>query len=388
MCIHPKEGRIKMNIFGFYKKTALFTLILLLLGISLIHEVYASSGLWENLPGPGAVLPAFTVAAPVQPAYRSYLNLDKETTIKPGEMNVDLWLIEVFNVYCAACNRMAPYMSELHAKIEKDPELKGKVKMIGIGAGNDIWDIDEYTDRYSYPIVPDEDYVFHNLVGQPPTPFLLFAKPYGQGRLLVVDSHLGVIEDSDKLLSLVKKAFKTEVSEIAPSEAKELKKAGGELVMPIPEDELMEKVRQSLTSTEEIENDIKKISLPGLGTVYMGFTKKSKKPIFARVVARKIPCEDCHDVFYIYSFDHKGRFLRFIPIAIFKYGNEEWDEEDIAKIQNRFEGKSLLKEIPFNTKLDAVSSATISSELIFDSIGKTKQVIDKLIELGHIRKSE
>lgn len=370
----------------FNKKTALFPVILLFVGFSLIAGKGASAGLWDNLPGPGTVLPAFTVAAPVDAAYRSYLNLDKEKTFQPGEMKVEMILIEVFNVYCAACNYMAPYMSELHAKIEKDVELRGKVKMMGIGAGNDIWDIDEYSDKYSFPIIPDEDYDFHNLVGQPPTPFLLFTKPYGQGRLLVVDSHLGKLEDSDRLLSLVKKAFKAEISEIAAaSGTEEFKQPPPDLPLPIPENELLIKVRQSLSAAGAVGDDLEMIPLPGLGTVYRGFVRESKKPVFARVVARKIPCTDCHDVFYIYSFDHEGTFLHFVPISISKWGNEEWDEADIAKIQDHFEGRSLLEEIPFHSEVDAVSSATISSELIFDSIGKTKQVFEKLIELGYMK---
>lgn len=373
----------------FYKKTAVFPAILIFLGIHLIAGNRASAGMWDNLPHPGTVLPEFTVAAPVNPAYRLYLNLDKEKTFQPGKMNVELLLIEVFNVYCAACNYMAPYMSDLHAKIEKDDALRGKVKMMGIGAGNDIWDIDEYSDKYSFPIVPDDDYDFHNLVGQPPTPFLLFTKPYGQGRLLVVDTHLGTLEDSDKLLSLVKKAFRTEVSEITTaSGAEELKRPSPDLVIPLPERELMEKVRQSLSAAGTVTGDLERINLPGLGTVYRGFIRESEDPVFARVVARKIPCSDCHDVFYVYSFDHEGTFLQFIPISISKRGNEEWDEEDIAKIQDRFEGKSLLKAIPFNAKVDAISSATISSELIYDSMGKTKQVFEKLIELGYIKENE
>ncbi len=372
---------------GLKKIIIALPIILFLIGFTLFNQGEALSKVPEGLPGPGAVLPAFSVMAPKNPAYRSYLRLDKETTLKPGELDADLIIIEVFNVYCASCNFMAPYMNELFAKINKDPELKDHVKMMGIGAGNDIWDISDYEDRYNFPIVPDDEYKFHNLVGQPPTPFLIFAKPYGQGRLIVVDTHLGRLADSDKLLSMARKAFETDISTIAVAPGKERPSPEEEgLVMPISESDLIEKVRQSLSLAGEIKDDIKKILLPEFGTVYEGVLKKSNKPIFARIVSRKIPCMDCHNIFYVYSFDSEGKFLYFIPIEIFKLDNEEWDEEDVAKIQNHFKGKSLLEDMHFNPKVDAVTSATISSELIFDSMGKTRQVLEKLIELGYIQK--
>ena len=147
----------------------------------------------------------------------------------------------------------------------------------------------------------------------------------------------------------------------------------------------MQKVRQSLSVQEGEEiKGLVRIPLDRLGTVYAATLGKSGKHIFARVVSRKIPCGDCHDVFYIYSFDDQGKFLQFIPLSISKLGNEKWDKEDIAKIQNHFAGKSLLEEIHFNPEIDAVSSATISSRLIYDSMDQTAQVYYRLIELGYI----
>ncbi len=363
---------------------------LIIPGLSLLNQGKALGEVPENLPGPGDVIPAFSVPVPKNPDYRSYLKLDGEKTFVPGEIKAKLILIEVFNVYCASCNIMAPYMDKLYAKVEKDPELKDTVKMIGIGAGNDVYDIANYEDTYRFPIIPDDDYAFHNLVGQPATPFLMFTKPYGQGRLFVVDSHLGRIEDSDILFSLVRKAFDADIEKIKA----DTKKDGfigkePELVIPVSDKELMEKVRQSLSVQEGEElKDLVRIPLANLGTVYAGTIGKSDKHVFARVVSRKIPCGDCHDVFYVYSFDDQGKFLQFVPLSISKLGNEQWDKEDIAKIQNHFSGKSLLKEIPFNPEVDAVSSATISSRLIYDSLDQTAQVYYRLMELGYIPKKD
>jgi hypothetical protein len=282
---------------------------------------------------------------------------------------------------------MRPYINKLFARIKKDAELKDSVKLIGIAAGNDKYDTVLEEKKYDFPIIPDGHFKFHQLVGQPPTPFLIFARPYSKGRLLVVDSHLGLIEDTDKLFSMVNTAFKKSTSKTAVKiKKKQYTKTKEALVIPITKDELMQKVRESMVVKEDKPGKIKKIKLKQLGDVYTGVLSGSKKRVFARMVARRIPCTDCHDIFYIYSFDSTGRFIQFVPIDISKLDNEPWDEKDIEKMRGKFKGKSLLKEIPFNSKVDAISSATITSKLVFDDLGKTGLIIKKLTDLGYIEK--
>ncbi len=282
---------------------------------------------------------------------------------------------------------MRSYINELFARIEKDTELKNSVKIIGIAAGNNKDDVAFEEKKYDYPIVPDDQYEFHQLVGQPPTPFFIFARPYGNGRLLVLDSFLGRLEDTDKLFAMVKAALKKSVS---GSPVKQKKRQDDqvpdELVIPVEESELAKMISQGLTVNGEHTDKIEKIILKELGDVYTGFLKKSKRQIIARIVARKIPCVDCHDVFFIYSFDDMGKFLQFIPISISKLDNEKWDEKDRNKMQNNFKGKSLLTESHFNPKVDAISSATISSQVIYNSMGETELVIRKLMDMGVIKR--
>lgn len=282
---------------------------------------------------------------------------------------------------------MRSYINELFTRIEKDAELKNNVKIIGIAVGNTDVDVAFGEKKYMFPIIPDDKYEFHQLVGEPPTPFFIFARPYGKGRLLVLDSFLGRLEDTDKLFSMVNAALKMSTTKsVVTQNRKQYDKAQKELVIPITENELMKKVSQSLTVEGEHSDNIEKINLKELGEIYTGVLDVSKRRIFARVVARKIPCVDCHDVFYIYSFDDTGKFIQFIPISISKLDNEEWDEKDIDKMRNNFKGKSLLKERPFNPKVDAISSATISSKLIYNSMGETELVIRKLINMGYIKR--
>jgi hypothetical protein len=156
----------------------------------------------------------------------------------------------------------------------------------------------------------------------------------------------------------------------------------------VTESELLSKVSQSLTIDGRQAVQIEPVALPGWDGIYTGRLEPTGKRVFASVVARKIPCIDCHDVFYVYSFDADGRFLRFVPISLYKYGNEAWDEEDIANIQKRFQGKLLWSAVPFSPEIDAISAATITTELIYDSLGDTRLLIDTLVQKGYMSAGE
>jgi len=52
------------------------------------------------------------------------------------EIRGNLILLEFISIYCASCQKQAPILNELYSSIEKDPRLRGKVKMVGIAAAS------------------------------------------------------------------------------------------------------------------------------------------------------------------------------------------------------------------------------------------------------------
>jgi hypothetical protein len=188
------------------------------------------------------------------------------------------------------------------------------------------------------------------------------------------------------LFALVQHAFQVELSTltIKPYQIPGVTAEGPDgLVLPISESKLNDSIRQALTVDGVQAQGIELVDKSQWGRIYTGRMPGSGKRVFARVVARKIPCGDCHDVFYVYGFDAGGNFLTFIPISVFKYGNRPWSEKDIGKIRDRFTGKSLTSKFTFNADVDAVSSATISTRLIYDSIGNTEAVVEELVKKGY-----
>ena len=73
------------------------------------------------------------------------------------EIRGSLFLIEFLSTYCYNCQKQAPIFNEVYALIEKDPKLKGKAKMIGIAAGNNLAEVKHYKKEYRipYPILAD-----------------------------------------------------------------------------------------------------------------------------------------------------------------------------------------------------------------------------------------
>jgi peroxiredoxin len=100
--------------------------------------------------------------------------------------------------------------------------------------------------------------------------------------------------------------------------------------------------------------------------------------LFARLESKPSLCDICHDSHFFYVLDQDGVLLDFFPVQLTKLGNVQWTDEDIAKIKRQIAGKNIFDPFPFNPKADAVSTATMSSSLIYESLNAGRNVFGEL----------
>lgn len=98
-------------------------------------------------------------------------------------INGDLVLVEILNVYCSGCQKQVPAYHKLLNTIEKDPATKGRIKFLGIAAGNDQREVTAFREKFDipFPIVPDPQFEVHRTLGGPRTPYSLYVRQDAAG---------------------------------------------------------------------------------------------------------------------------------------------------------------------------------------------------------------
>jgi hypothetical protein len=154
----------------------------------------------------------------------------------------------------------------------------------------------------------------------------------------------------------------------------------------LSEEELQATIKTALGKEGDNLTKFEKVTLEDKRAVFTGIVQKdgSTRRLFAEVIGRPPPCDVCHDVHFIYVFDATGKILQFIPLQLPKYGNKAFDEADVAKMRERVVGRHIYNPFKFDTNVDAVTRATITSAVIFRSLNDGQSLFKKLKEKGLI----
>lgn len=156
-------------------------------------------------PAEGGVFPDITLLAPSGQEARKYLGLKGGEPFKVGQIKAEMVIFEVFSMYCPHCQREAPNVNELYGIIEGSPDLKGKIKLVGLGAGNSSFEVDLFSKKYNipFPLIPDADLSLHRTLGEVRTPYFIAVKLYGDGRTKVIYSKVGSPGEPKPFLDLL-----------------------------------------------------------------------------------------------------------------------------------------------------------------------------------------
>ena len=158
-------------------------------------------------PQVGDVLPDIILTTPSDPEHLKYLGLKASKTFKINQIKAEVVIIEIFSMYCPHCQKEAPKINDLFNKINNDPKLKDKLKLIGIGVGNSDFEVDVFRKNYKikFPLFTDSDFTIHKMIGEVRTPFFIVAKINSDGSHRIIYAQLGGIKDNGAFIKKIQK---------------------------------------------------------------------------------------------------------------------------------------------------------------------------------------
>lgn len=169
----------------------------------------------------GEKLPVINLPIPKNSDEKIYLGLSGEGVFKISQVKAQAVLIKIFNLYCPVCQSTAVAMTDIYKQVENNPDLKGKIKLIGIGAGNNLLEVEVFKQNHniSFPIFPDEDFRIHKALGEVRTPFFIAVKMKEGASPEIIHTHLGGLTDARAFLDLMVEAYGIKQEDLLKKEA-------------------------------------------------------------------------------------------------------------------------------------------------------------------------
>ncbi len=135
-----------------------------------------------------------------------YLGLDKAAEFTLKDVKAPYVLVEQFSTTCPHCLAQAPIMNQLFDKVQQDAALKGKIKFLGMGQGNDadavkMWKMFQ---KIPFPQIADPKSTLGDALNFHPYPVSMLLDK--SGKILWV--HIGTFESADEALKEIKAVAK------------------------------------------------------------------------------------------------------------------------------------------------------------------------------------
>ncbi len=183
----------------------LFLVFLPLIGCAARGPEISRVGGGPEAPAPSSVksIPSFDLPIPQGERDKVYLGVEGTGNFQLGQVKAPFVIIEVFSFYCPYCQQVAPKVNELYQKIEERPDLKGKIKLIGIGSTNSPFEVNSFREKYQvpFPLFPDQNKDIFNLLGARGTPTFIGIRLSEKGTLEQFYLGEGAFQDSQQVLA-------------------------------------------------------------------------------------------------------------------------------------------------------------------------------------------
>jgi hypothetical protein len=342
----------------------------------------------KKVISPGDFFPGYTFGTELSSGDAAYLGVSEKVEAGEAFTAPDVWgevlVVELFNRYCFGCQQGAPLINDAYNQVAADPSLSTKVRFIGVGVGNNLRTVNDFRREFEvpFPLVPDPTFSLLDELGNPGgTPYTMVLRRTPKGMMLM-GSHFGVLDSSAQLVGEIREILEGDVETLlAQAEPTELANwVEEELKVPLTDTEVVSRVEASMARAGYGQVGLYTVDLPSGEKVYVGDSENGK--VFSRVISRLPVCDVCHPVHFIITVDSLGNVVDFDAISVTKYWNKPWTDEEEAWMKDHIVGMSVFDNRVFDPDVDAVSTATMSSSLIIDSLVRSGKVMETLEEMG------
>jgi peroxiredoxin len=178
------------------KRLSILLAIVLFLGLPL----FALAAQFKLDP---EVLSRMEIDSPSSATDKKYLGLAKGEKFTLPDIKAEIVIMEIFSMYCPVCQGEAPNVNKLHDIIQSRPDLKAKVRLIGIGTGNTPFEVEVFRSKYHvpFPLFPDDQFQIRKAADQAiRTPTFVVFRPHSDDGIAIKNIHIGKIKDLEASL--------------------------------------------------------------------------------------------------------------------------------------------------------------------------------------------
>ncbi|PLX43751.1 MAG: hypothetical protein C0609_07505 [Deltaproteobacteria bacterium] len=307
--------------------------------------------------------------------YETLLGRTDTGSFDLGLVEGEVLVLELFNRFCMSCWEQAPIMESIWERLGEE-NLRGRVKLLGLAEGNTESGVLQFKEEkgLTYPLGADPSFSALDTIGDSAgTPLTLLLKRVGDVWELAY-FHIGVLEEEalyagiESLLAGEAVSIKVEqgIPAFIEEEPEELFEAQQREEVEI----LFTRIRGGeVTKAERVEG----LDAFLLFRAYDG--EGNPLDLYGRVAKRRPVCDLCHTNVFVFAFDSEGRVRGFDVLYATKLANDKWSAEDTRSFESRLIAKD---KVIFNPDTDAVTTATMSSSLMYDEVRRTLAALPEL----------
>lgn len=172
--------------------------ILFLLLFLLSASGYASTSEISDVPPrTGDLLPRISFSNKLTPQEQAYLGVGKKKVVSLQDIPGEILIVMFLNTHCPICINSLATSKEAFKTIERDQNLRGAVRLVGISVGNTVTEVTALREEHTipYPIIPDPEFMAHKAAREPAVPFVVVCLRDEKRRWLVAVAHLGSLPE-------------------------------------------------------------------------------------------------------------------------------------------------------------------------------------------------